>query len=118
MLSLQARHVPSHPSLCWVDFQSPKDFTSSLAATRAFAKGEIVAKIDRAVPSPKRYSTVQISRDVHVELNSDFVYMNHSCDPSVYIDTARMIIVAQKDIAEGGTLTFFYPSTEWDMGKQ
>ncbi|MGZ8540081.1 MAG: SET domain-containing protein-lysine N-methyltransferase [Chitinophagaceae bacterium] len=43
--------------------------------------------------------------------------MNHSCDPNVFFDTHAMQIVALKAIAEGDEMTFFYPSTEWDMAQ-
>ncbi len=34
------------------------------------------------------YTSVQTGRDSHVELNSDLVYCNHSCAPSLEFDTA------------------------------
>ena len=53
--------------------------------------------------------------NTHIELNSDFVYLNHSCDPNVVINTSDMNIIAVKDISPQEELTFFYPSTEWEM---
>jgi len=41
--------------------------------------------------------------------------MNHSCNPNTILDTARMLVFASRDIAVGEELTFFYPSTEWEM---
>ena len=29
------------------------------------------------------YATVQMGRDAHLNLNSDLVYINHSCEPSL-----------------------------------
>ena len=77
----------------------------------------------------KRYTSVQVSADDHIELNSDFVYMNHSCDPSVDVIThpgasteasgrkwsGHIDVVARRDLAPGDELTFFYPNTEWEM---
>ena len=40
---------------------------------------------------------------------------NHSCDPATYIDTENLQIIALRDISKGDELTFFYPSTEWEM---
>ncbi|KAK5079591.1 hypothetical protein LTR70_009272 [Exophiala xenobiotica] len=45
----------------------------------------------------KKWSTVQVSQDKHVELNSALVYMNHSCRPSLEIDTDLMEVRAAKD---------------------
>ena len=41
--------------------------------------------------------------------------MNHSCDPTTIMDTTRMLVFARRDLAPGDELTFFYPSTEWEM---
>lgn len=41
--------------------------------------------------------------------------MNHSCDPSTILDTTRMLVFAARDLAPDDELTFFYPSTEWEM---
>lgn len=67
----------------------------------------------------KKWSTVQVSQDKHVELNSALVYMNHSCRPSLEIDTGLMEVRVAKDrdLQIGDELTFFYPSTEWQMDK-
>lgn len=50
-----------------------------------------------------------------MELNSDMVYINHSCAPNVAMDVDRMVVRALEDIAIGEELSFFYPSTEWEM---
>jgi len=54
-----------------------------------------------------------------VELNSALVFMNHSCVPSVEIDTDLMEVRVAKNqnLQVGDELTFFYPSTEWQMDK-
>ncbi|KAG0027291.1 hypothetical protein BGZ82_009053 [Podila clonocystis] len=41
--------------------------------------------------------------------------MNHSCSPTVSLDTDSMAVVAVVDLKEGDNLTFFYPSSEWEM---
>ncbi|KAF8972661.1 hypothetical protein BDZ97DRAFT_2003516 [Flammula alnicola] len=70
--------------------------------------------------SHKAYTSVQCGRNDHIELNSDLVYINHSCEPNVAFDLSspdqcKWHLRALKDIQPGDTLTFFYPSTEWDM---
>lgn len=114
----QEQQAPSHPGLFKVLRQGDStSFSSKLVAERDFKKGETIADLTGLTPGPKRYSSVQISATEHVELNSDLLYLNHSCDPSTYLDITKRAIVALKDIKQGEELTFFYPSTEWDMGK-
>jgi hypothetical protein len=87
----------------------------SLTTRRAFKKGEIICPI----PTDTRYSkpnqfTVQISGESHVEVK-ELASMNHSCDPATILDTTRMLVFAARDLAPDDELTFFYPSTEWEM---
>ncbi|KAH8907082.1 hypothetical protein BR93DRAFT_927937 [Coniochaeta sp. PMI_546] len=64
------------------------------------------------------YATVQFGRDKHLNLNSDLLYINHSCEPSLIFDTANLAIIAgPKGLKPGDELTFFYPSTEWSMSQ-
>ncbi|KAF9191073.1 hypothetical protein BGZ51_007782 [Haplosporangium sp. Z 767] len=76
---------PTHPGLFEVVY-AEGSFNSQLVASKDFKKDEVICKIEGATPGPKKYTTVQVSRDLHIELNSDR-------DP----------------------LTFFYPSSEWEM---
>lgn len=109
---------PTHPGLFQVVRQgTPEQFSSKLVAELDFPKGSIVVDLKGLTPGAKRYSSVQVSSTQHVELNSDLVFMNHSCDPSMHMDVDRMAIVALKDIKAGDEMTFFYPSTEWDMAQ-
>eukprot|EP00842_Homolaphlyctis_polyrhiza_P004831 jgi/Hompol1/5349/HPOL_004357-RA len=94
------------------------NFSSKLVAKRSFKAGEIVAPISRITPNAKKsWTTVQFGRDFHIELNSELVYMNNSCNPSVWIDPVHSNVIAARDLEADEELTFFYPSTEWDMDK-
>jgi len=87
----------------------------SLITRRPFKKGEIICPIpSEAVYDRPTQFTVQVGRDRHVEVK-ELASMNHSCDPSTILDTTRMLVIARRDIAAGEELTFFYPSTEWEM---
>ncbi|TPX43478.1 hypothetical protein SeMB42_g04702 [Synchytrium endobioticum] len=91
-------------------------YCSSLTNLQPFTKGDVVGSFKSTMTlSDKRYSTVQIDANTNIELNSELVFINHSCDPNVYIDTKNMQFVALKDLPVGTELTFFYPSTEWTM---
>ena len=109
---------PTHPGYFKVVRQgTPESFSSRLVAERDYPKGAVIANLEGLTPGPKRYSSVQISEEEHIELNSDLVFMNHSCEPSTRMDVDKRAVVAAKDLVPGDELTFFYPSTEWDMGK-
>ena len=92
-----------------------QDRYRSLTTSKAYRRGEIICPI----PTEAQYSkpnqfTVQIGIDRHVEVR-ELASTNHSCDPSVILDTTRMQVIATRDLAPGDELTFFYPSTEWEM---
>ncbi len=64
------------------------------------------------------YLTIQIGLHTHITLKPDFLqYTNHSCEPNVFFNTSTMELVTLKAIAPGDELTFFYPSTEWEMAQ-
>jgi SET domain len=92
-----------------------QDKYKSLTTKRAYKKGEIICPIpsESLYDSPNRF-TVQIGRDRHVEVK-ELSSMNHSCNPNTFLDTTRMLVFAACDVAAGEELTFFYPSTEWEM---
>ena len=141
---------PSHSKLLEVVHGSSLDsFTSYSRSNISAPAGSVIATL--ASPplslSNKAYSTVQISRTQHIELNCDFLYLNHSCDPSLELHivprtrsndetldvegTARDVPVAIEvrvanrksstgdtyDLNVGDAMTFFYPSTEWEMAQ-
>jgi len=87
----------------------------SLITKQAYKKGEIICEIptEKVVDKANRY-TVQIDRDRHTEVGK-LSALNHSCDPNVILDTENLQMVACRDIEQGEELSFFYPSTEWEM---
>jgi hypothetical protein len=90
-----------------------------LISTQAFQPGDVVSKFDAAEvhTEPSRY-TVQVSANKHIILSPEFLqYINHSCNPNVFFNTATMELTALQSIAPGDEFTFFYPSTEWDMAE-
>ncbi|KAL4803805.1 hypothetical protein BDV18DRAFT_162814 [Aspergillus unguis] len=107
---------PTHPTLLRVNY-SPAAFSSSASSLVSLPAGSLFAKITTATPAKKAYTSVQTSRDEHIELNSDLVFCNHSCEPSLNFDMGKMEVrvVEGRDLKEGDALTFFYPSSEWDM---
>jgi hypothetical protein len=41
--------------------------------------------------------------------------MNHSCRPTSIVLAHALCVRAATDLKAGDEITFFYPSTEWDM---
>lgn len=99
--------------------RSEKAFGSRAVSLVNLPAGNLFARITTATPATKAYSSVQISENDHIELNSDLVYCNHSCDPSLIFDMSKFEIrvAADRDLKKGDVLTFWYPSSEWDMAQ-
>lgn len=108
--------TPTHPDRLHV-VRSTKAFDSSAHSLVDLPAGAVFARIDTATPGTKAYTSVQTGPNTHIELNSDLVYCNHSCAPSLNFDMAKMEVrVADgRPLRRGDSLTFFYPSTEWEM---
>ncbi len=91
----------------------------SLRADTSFYPGDVIchfgAGITQAYPT---YLTVQIAADKHITLSPEFLqYINHSCAPTAFFDTTSMELVCLKAMQPGDEITFFYPSTEWEMAQ-
>lgn len=99
----------------------PGSFASRSVSLVSLPAGAIFARISNPTPSTCAYSSVQASRDLHIELNCDLVYINHSCRPTLVFDMQRWEVRVADDLEgglkEGDELTFFYPSTEWHMAQ-
>lgn len=91
----------------------------SLYTRRAFRAHEVIVEFaaKQVLPIPN-YLTIQIGEDQHIELLPEYLECtNHSCDPNCFFDTTSMRLISTKAINEGDELTFFYPSTEWEMDR-
>jgi hypothetical protein len=99
--------------------RSTKSFGSAAISLISLPAGATFAPMSGITPGEKAYSSVQVSRDSHIELNSELLYCNHSCDPSLEFDVSKKVVrvAREKELKEGDALTFFYPSTEWDMAQ-
>jgi len=94
-----------------------KQNSRSLYSRKTFAKDDVIAEFGaKETFDQPTYLTVQVSDNEHIELLPEYLEcINHSCEPNCFFDTTRLELVALKDIKEDEELTFFYPSTEWDM---
>lgn len=97
-----------------------------LIATRDIRKGEVIfSLVGRETRVPTRYS-IQVGPEMHLDsddLATDdervreryWMYLNHSCEPSAWVNGLN--IVALHDIARGEGVTFDYNTTEWSMAE-
>ncbi len=78
--------------------------------------GEVagVLPVTAVVDQPGQH-TLQLDETRHAQGLGDFVWLNHACDPSVFVDTSALNVVVVRDLAVGDELTFFYPATEWTL---
>lgn len=99
--------------------RSTKAFASKAVSKISLPAGSIFAHITGITEAPKAFTSVQTGRDSHIELNSDLVFCNHSCNPSLEFDMSRFEVRVSRarDLKIGDALTFWYPSTEWDMAQ-
>ena len=100
--------------------RSEKAFGTSATSLISLPPGSVFARITNSTSvDADSYATVQSGRDARIELNSDLVFVNHSCDPSVEFDMTRfeVRVVQHRPLKEGDELTFFYPSSEWMMAQ-
>jgi hypothetical protein len=120
MAPLQPHWVqPSHPDIIDVVIR-PEAFTSGAYSLVALPRGALLTPMTAATPTPtKAYSSVQTGPSTHIELNSDIVFCNHSCAPTLEFDMKNMEVRVNRnrDLKVGDELSFFYPSSEWDMAQ-
>ncbi len=107
--------VCSYP--CFEVRLNPVSKQQGLFATQSFNQHDRLIEFSiRSIQATPTYLTVQIGENEHFEFEPDHLkYLNHSCDPNVFIDLNALTLVAIKPIQMGEELRFFYPSTEWKM---
>lgn len=108
---------PSHGDRLEV-VKGDQPFQSAAYSLISLPAGAFFAKITTATPAPlDTYTSVANGEGSRIELNSDLVYCNHSCDPSLVFDMTKFEVRVsdKRPLSAGDTLTFFYPSSEWSM---
>lgn len=91
----------------------------SLCVNRYIKANEIIIHFSaKEIVEKPSYLTVQVGLQQHITLLPEYLqYINHSCNPNVFFNTNTFELIALKAISIGDELTFFYPSTEWDMAQ-
>ncbi|MEO5907157.1 MAG: SET domain-containing protein-lysine N-methyltransferase [Saprospiraceae bacterium] len=97
----------------------PSTGQHALLAAKHFSPGDVISHFSAGITQPHadRY-TVQIGEDKHITLVPKLLqYINHSCSPCAFFDTTLMVLISLRTIEPGDEITFFYPSTEWEMAE-
>lgn len=91
----------------------------SLVSTKPFRPGDVLCSFSARDSFPEAtHLTIQIGLKTHITLQPDFLqYTNHSCAPNTFFDTTTMEVICVAGIRAGDELTYFYPSTEWEMAR-
>lgn len=95
------------------------DGCKALHALVPFEAGDVMLHFRPALllDRPDRHS-IQIDATRHALVEPEFLrFTNHSCNPNIVVDTARLEVRALRRISPGDELTYFYPSTEWSMAE-
>lgn len=105
---------PSHPDFLQVIVSDNEaEFTSKSVSTAAAAPFSVVAKLSFppcTLADEPTYATVQVGSNRHISLNSDLLYLNHSCEPSLVsllpfesnLGRGRARPVLRRRVGEGG----------------
>ncbi|EGY19965.1 uncharacterized protein VDAG_01981 [Verticillium dahliae VdLs.17] len=77
---------PSHPDVQEVIKASETEFLTKSLSKVALPPFAVFSKMSFppcTLADKPTYATVQCGKDKHLDLNSDMLYINHSCDPSL-----------------------------------
>jgi hypothetical protein len=89
----------------------------SLNAAKVIESAALISLFNaKEIYNSPTYLTVQTGSNKHITLQPEFLqYINHSCEPNVFLDTSLLQLIALKRIEIDEELRFFYPSSEWQM---
>ncbi|KAJ9104432.1 hypothetical protein QFC21_001927 [Naganishia friedmannii] len=115
-------YQPTHPSLLKVVLQQGQgadgedSYSSFLVAEKDLPANAVITRLTNLTTGTKAYSSVQHGNGEHdhFELNSDLLFAQ-DVEQERYPAEWNLRTLS-RPVAKGEVLTFFYPSTEWDMG--
>jgi hypothetical protein len=86
---------------------------AGLVAKTPFSRGELILPLLGKLTA-RSYRTIQINASKHLD-GALIALMNHSCRPTSIVHALTLGVFAAVDLKAGDEVTFFYPSTEWEM---
>ena len=88
---------PSHPAIQEIIIVNEAEFTTKSLSRVALPPFALFARFDfppcTEAPEPT-YATVQMGRNRHLNLNSDLLYINHSCEPSLVSECRSRLLAS------------------------
>lgn len=88
-------------------------YTTARAIPTADASIIDLGQYATVVAEPTTYS-IQIGVGKHID-GPGTLYLNHSCEPNVFVDSQTLCVVSLRPLAANTPLFFFYPANEWSM---
>src|SRR5215213_5158619 len=96
-----------------------------LFAKRDIIAGSVIFHFKGSISRQANKYSVQLSRDKHInfppvrkpndDLDYAWQYLNHSCEPSGYVNAAEYCFCALRNIRKGEEITFNYLTTEDEL---
>lgn len=115
--SLDSNHLVLARDRELFDVLGERNLNRTAIATCEIKQGEVIYEIlPYSSKTEADFLSVQISTQEHI-LDRLLEAMNHSCSPTTFVDVQRMQVIGARVISPGAELTFFYPSTEWEMDR-
>lgn len=84
--------------------QNPQ-YGARCVARRSLRSCEAIVRLSGAL-TRQNYRTIQIDKYRHLEEPRVLAFLNHSCHPTVLVDTNCLMVFAATDIIAGEELTF------------
>lgn len=98
-----------------IDFEGYK----KVVAEKPINKGDTVFNLEGDRSSQASKYTIQVDVQKHLnpflDIMSEWKFVNHSCDPNVWIDTVELKMKALRNIVRGEEICFNYNTTEYEM---
>lgn len=124
MLSNAILAINEIQEVTWIEVRD-KDGSKGVFAKKDIKKHSVVFHLNGTVSTRPTKYTIQVGSHRHLTFpairkpSDDFdycwQYLNHSCEPNGYINTAELTFRALQDIAAGEEITFNYLTTESEM---
>jgi hypothetical protein len=91
-------------------------YGNALRVQRLIPSGSVLLSLEADVTRTKvpTATSIQVGIDEHID-GPPTLYLNHSCEPNVFVDAGTLTVVAIRDIEPGEDIQFFYPANEWHM---
>src|SRR6266849_4553649 len=91
-------------------------YGKALRVQRPIPNGSVVLSLESDVTrmSTPTATSIQVGIDEHID-GQPTLYLNHSCEPNVFVDAGTVTVVAIRDIQPGEDIQFFYPANECNM---